>query len=87
MNFKFEGDSTRPRHTFNVDLYFGMSNPEVIFLQKCLKYDGTFPSNVDSTGNFLTITLDSVKQFQAKYGIPQTGYVGQITRAKLNELF
>ena len=88
MNFKFESDSTRPRHTFNVDLSFGMSSPEVIFLQECLKYDGVFPSNVDSTGYFGTTTLDSVKRFQSKYGIsPVSGYVGNLTRSKLNELF
>ncbi len=28
-----------------------------------------------------------VKEFQTKYGIPSTGYVGSLTRAKLNELY
>ncbi len=88
MNFKFESDIPKPKHTFNTDLSFGMTSPEVVFLQQCLKYDGTFPSNTDTTGYFGTITLDSVKRFQTKYKInPVSGFVGPLTRAKLNELF
>ncbi len=32
-------------------------------------------------------TLSYVKKFQTKYGIPNTGYVGPLTRAKLNALY
>lgn len=31
--------------------------------------------------------MNAVKQFQAKYGVSQTGYVGPLTRVKLNQLY
>jgi hypothetical protein len=31
--------------------------------------------------------VPAVKKFQARYGIPQTGFVGALTRAKLNKLY
>jgi len=36
---------------------------------------------------FESETQAAVKKFQAKYGIPNTGYVGPLTRAKLNALY
>ena len=88
INFKFEELSLpKPSYTFNKDLSYGMNNNDVKMLQCCLKFEGLFPVNTECTGSFYGLTLSAVKQFQAKYGIPQTGYVGQITRAKLNELF
>lgn len=81
-------DKTKPNHFFRNDLYFGMKNEEVIILQDCLKYKGCFDPAVDSTGYLGRITLEAVKLFQIRYGIrPVAGYVGPITRAKLNELF
>ncbi len=88
INFKFEElCMPKPSYTFNKDLSYGMNNNDVKMLQCCLKFEGLFPVNTECTGSFYGLTLSAVKQFQAKYGIPQTGYVGQITRAKLNELF
>jgi peptidoglycan hydrolase-like protein with peptidoglycan-binding domain len=38
------------------------------------------------SGSFGNCTLQAVKAFQAKYGIiPNSGFVGEITRDKLNE--
>ena len=77
----------KPQHEFLKDLEYGMRNNEVVWLQDCLKYEACFPIEVQSTGYFGTITLRSAQKFQAKYGISQTGYVGPITRKKLNEIF
>jgi len=88
INFKFEELSLpKPSYTFNKDLSYGMNNEDVKMLQCCLKYEGLFPVNTECTGAFYGLTLSAVKKFQAKYGIPQTGYVGQITRAKLNSIY
>ena len=77
----------KPQHIFRVDLSYGMrSNPEVVKLQEVLAYFKFFPSNVDFTGNFYSITLKAVKLYQESRGItPTRGLVGPLTRAKLNE--
>lgn len=76
------------KHNFTTDLRQGMSGDEVVALQKALQLEGTFPLVVPCTGFFGGITLDAVKKFQAKYGIvPVAGFVGPITRAKLNSIF
>ena len=79
----------KPQHIFKRDLYYGMKRePEVVKLQECLAYLKFFPSNVDKTGNFYSITLKAVKLYQESNGItPARGYVGPITRSKLNEEF
>ena len=93
INFQFDVvQPTKPVHTFNVDLYFGQSGPEVVALQDCLRYEGVFPSNADSTGLFGAITKKAVQDFQLKYAITtvgSTGYgrVGPKTRAQLNLLY
>lgn len=56
-------------------------------LQDCLKWEGVFPSNVDSTGVYGPITIQAVKDFQKKYGLEQVGTVGPKTSAKLKELY
>ena len=83
----FRTPDMKPHYAFNNNLIFGMNNDEVKKLQECLKYDGEFnyPTN---TGYFGGYTLKAVKDFQLKYGIkPVWGFVGKITRNKLNELF
>ena len=60
---------------------------EVGYLQIMLAEEGpnTYPeSTVD--GVFEEHTKKAVQNFQEKYGIEQTGFVGPITRAKLDEL-
>ncbi len=56
-------------------------------LQDCLTYEGVFPANVTSRGVYGSITIESVKKFQKKYGFEQTGQVGPKTTAKLKELY
>ena len=83
-DFKFV---SKPKYEFLNNLHIGDRNDEVKKLQECLKSEGVFPEIIDCTGYFGTITLSSVKNFQVKYGIINTGYVGILTRTKLNELF
>lgn len=56
-------------------------------LQDCLKFEGLFPQNQDSTGIFGPITTQAVKDFQKKYGFEQVGTVGPLTKSKLHELY
>ena len=78
INFKFEPQTTiKPR-------YDGSTKS----LQDCLKHEGTFPSNVDSTGIFGPVTKKAVIDFQKKYNLnPPLGNVGPMTTAKLRELY
>lgn len=86
----------RPKHTFNVDLSYGMSSKDVVSLQDILKYEGLFPTSTDSTGKFGDITKKAVIKLQEKHakecltpaGLTQgTGYVGKYTRAYLNATY
>ena len=62
------------------------NNVGVMDLQEQLGlYASIYPERL-VTGNFGPATLRAVKRFQAKYKIPQTGYVGPMTRTKLIEL-
>ena len=94
VNFVFDGNIIKPKHTFLTDLEFNKPNPanEVKALQDCLKYEKLFPTNTDSTGFFGAITKKAVQDFQVRYNIanalnPSFGRVGPKTRAKLNEIF
>jgi hypothetical protein len=78
---------TKEEVCFSEDLLYGMKNNEVVKLQDCLKKQGVFPTYIDSTGFFGTITFNSVKKFQRMWGIIDTGYVGPLTRGRLNEIF
>lgn len=72
--------------SFERNLYFGLTNdPEVSKLQEFLASEGVF--NHEPTGNFFSLTLQGVKDFQTKYGIsPAAGYFGILTRTKANEI-
>lgn len=74
--------------SLNQDLYFGMKeNSQVMCLQEFLKSQGTaiYPEGIVN-GNFFNATLQAVINFQAKNGIQSTGFVGPLTRAKINSL-
>lgn len=58
---------------------------DVSALQMALTKEGIYTG--EATGGFYSQTYLAVKAFQAKYGIESTGFVGPITRAKLNELY
>jgi hypothetical protein len=79
---------------FGRNLSLGSNGSDVMNLQKALNSDAATRvsmTGVGSLGNessyFGTKTRDAVVKFQRKYGItPAAGYVGPITRAKLNSL-
>jgi len=78
---------------FNNDLHKGNNHPEVRYLQIILNSDPdtrVATSGEGSPGNETTyfgdLTENAVKKFQKKYGLPETGYVGELTRGKLNEI-
>lgn len=80
-------NQTKPVYIFTKDLKYGMENEAVKQLQACLRWDGEFnyPTN---TGYFGGMTLKAVQDFQKKYLItPISGFVGELTRNKLNSLF
>lgn len=74
-------------HNFNNDITVGNKGDEIVALKTALHIaNGTFePLDIPSVFN--EDTAATVVSFQAKYGIRQTGYVGPLTRAKLNKLY
>ena len=72
-------------YTFTQDIYRGMQGSEVVALQRALYAEGLFSG--EATGNFYDVTREAVMAFQIKYGISPTGYVGSVTREKLNALY
>ena len=72
----------------NSNLYAGVLNKaDVSCLQQFLKLQGAdvYPEGL-VTGNFRSLTRAAVIHFQKQYGILQTGFVGPLTRAKINQL-
>jgi len=81
---------------FERNLSFGVRSEEVKCLQEFLASQGSeiYPEGL-VTGNFLSLTRQAVIRFQEKYAsevlVPVgesrgTGYVGQLTRNKINQL-
>lgn len=69
---------------FTLSMGYGSVGSQVYLLQNRLIKEGvaTFQT---ATGFFGQKTLDSVKAYQTKYGIPSTGYVASLTLAQLNK--
>jgi len=60
----------KPHYYFTVALEFGMyGSLGVKYLQDILKYEGLFPANVASTGNYLEVTRKAVLAFQRKHQV------------------
>ena len=91
------GTKTTNCQRLEENLYYGMRNDErVKCLQEFLKSQGQeiYPESL-VTGNFLSLTRMAVIRFQEKYkeevllplGLEEgTGFVGSMTRAKINQL-
>lgn len=77
MNFKFS--------TFGGDkpTYDGT----ITSVQKCLLYEGFFPSNVAFIESLGPTTRGALRKFQSKYGIEQSGNIGTATAEKLRALY
>ena len=74
-------------HTFTANLGFVNSGTtDISALHTALQKEG-FAYGVDSDTTYAEDTSAAVVQFQEKYGITQTGYVGTKTRAELNTLY
>ena len=72
----------------HTNLYFGVLNDgDVRCLQQFLKNQGAdmYPEAL-VTGYFGNLTTSAVRRFQKKYEIPETGFVGPVTREKINAL-
>ena len=88
-------DLTPFKHTFTKTLDYGMSDPEVQWLQKALTLEGCFPETISPTLFFGNVTKQSVQKFQIKYNIVSSGSsattgfgrVGPKTLAKLNSIY
>ncbi|MFA6273261.1 MAG: peptidoglycan-binding protein [Candidatus Paceibacterota bacterium] len=77
-------------YTFNTDLTVGSRGNDADALVKVLVKENIIPNpnNENILGeDFNEEVAAAVVRFQAKYGIRQTGYVGPLTRAKLNSLY
>lgn len=72
---------------FRSDLSFGNNNDDVKRLQQLLATDKEIYSEGLTTGFYGSLTRKAVIEFQKKYGLPQAGRVGPLTRAKLQEVF
>ena len=72
---------------FNKDLVLGGKSNDVSKLQALLASDKSlYPEGIIS-GYFGSLTRAAVVRFQKKYGLPQVGRVGPMTRQKLAEVF
>ncbi len=88
------GGSVSTGYVFNTNLTVGSTGTDVMNLQKVLNMSAdtkVAASGVGSPGMESTyfggLTKAAVMKFQTKYGIsPVAGYVGPITRAKLNTM-
>ena len=90
------GLGSLPDCSLSNNLYFGLRNSDQV---RCLQnfltsQDGVYPEGL-VTGNFLSLTKNAVARFQEKYTadilaafglFKGTGFVGEKTRAKIQEL-
>lgn len=69
--------------SFDTNLSYGATGQAVIELQEFLTSEGVYTGPI--TGNFYTLSLKGVQEFQKKYSIsPVSGFFGPITRQKAN---
>lgn len=89
-NFKFDEEvdtNLKPKYTFTRLLKLDMRGDDVVALQKCLQYEGYYPTNTACTGYFGAVTKAAVVKFQNAYGLIADGVVGTSTMVKLNKRF
>jgi D-alanyl-D-alanine carboxypeptidase len=85
--FKIEMDAVKTwqqRGGIHKQLAYGSSDPDVRLLQSALRSETTDKISPKTTGFFGNDTLKAVKDFQKNNNLPETGIVGDQTRALLN---
>lgn len=81
-SFQIHHTFNKAQETFsNVTFKYGASGKDVLELQGRLKFLGFYNGRVD--GDYGWKTLQSVKNFQWKFGMPADGIVGSKTKLKL----
>src|SRR3989344_3233516 len=73
--------------SFTKDLAVGSTGNDVTQLQALLAADPAVYPEGQITGYYGSLTRAAVRRFQAKYGLPQVGRVGPMTREKLMSVF
>lgn len=81
----FNGCTDWAKPLFTRNLSIGSTGYDVLLLQKACVLAGF--ASYAPTGFFGLKTLASVVQLQKSWGLPQTGFVGELTRSKLNSLY
>jgi len=70
--------------SFDTNLGYGASGPDVLSLQQFLVSQGLLSAD-SATGNFFSLTRAAVQTLQTQEGIaPASGFFGPLTRAKVN---
>lgn len=81
-------DNVNFQNIFQSDLSVGQTNPDVANLQTWLIEHGfnipAISSGITSKGYFGSQTKSAVAKYQLSIGLPGTGFVGPLTRTKLN---
>ncbi len=68
--------------SIDINLKYGARGTEVTELQEFLVDKGFLSGQ--ATGNFFTLTRKAVTAYQSSVGLPNTGFVGILTRNKIN---
>lgn len=68
--------------SFDKDISFGSRGPQVQALQQFLTSKGFYLGPIN--GSYFSLTLKAVKAFQSANSLPPTGYIGPMTRSKMN---
>lgn len=98
ISFKFDEQTLpKPKYIFSKTLEFGQTTNDIKVLQDILKYEGLFPTNIESSGYYGAITAKGVFSWQIKHNVapkseleaitPNGGRVGNKTITKLNEIY
>ncbi len=96
MNFKFDAPpDNKPKYTFTKVLEFGITDPDVKELQDILKFEQLFPTNVESSGFYGSITAKAIYNWQIKHHVApqeeldqlQGKRVGEKTIEALNQIY
>jgi len=68
----------------NVPLQFGVTDPSVRQLRQRLIVSGDLPQSAGVSDSYDSYVQGAVKRFQARHGLPETGYIDEYTLRALN---